>query len=101
MKNTFLLLFLLAGAAWAQDAPRKAVIKSDSSPVAPRFQIVINPEVRADTFLLDTATGKIWRMTKFSGFVGEPSVWEYMDRIDDDHQEAVWVQGHNLKPETK
>lgn len=48
-----------------------------------RFQIIFNPSgVRADTFLLDTQTGKIWRPTKYTDLRGEPTVWVYEDRLD-------------------
>ena len=47
-----------------------------------RYQIVMNPQVRADTFLLDTATGKIWQMAKLTDMKGEPVVWQYMERLD-------------------
>jgi hypothetical protein len=42
----------------------------------------MNPQVRADTFLLDTATGKIWQMAKLTDMKGEPVVWQYMERLD-------------------
>ena len=37
---------------------------------------------RADTFLLDTATGKIWQLAKLTDMKGEPVVWQYMERLD-------------------
>jgi hypothetical protein len=47
-----------------------------------RYQIVINPSMRADTFLLDTQSGKIWRLEKFLELNGEPTIWVLMDRFD-------------------
>lgn len=47
------------------------------------YVIVFNPNVRADTFLLDKKTGKIWRLTQYSDLDGEPVAWQYMERIDD------------------
>ncbi len=41
-----------------------------------RFQIVINKNIRADTFLLDTKTGRIWQNTTFTDLKGEPTVWD-------------------------
>lgn len=40
-----------------------------------RYQIVINPHVRADTFLLDTLTGNIWVPTKLTDYLEEPILW--------------------------
>jgi hypothetical protein len=50
--------------------------------VAPRYQIVFSPHVRADTFLLDTQKGRVWVMVKFSDIVGEPSAFDEVDVID-------------------
>ncbi|MCC6498580.1 MAG: hypothetical protein IT193_20250 [Propionibacteriaceae bacterium] len=48
-----------------------------------RYQIIFNPSgIRADTFLLDTQTGKIWRPTKYTDLRGEPTAWVYEDRLD-------------------
>ncbi|BBO99406.1 hypothetical protein [Sulfuriferula nivalis] len=48
-----------------------------------RFQIVFNPQMRADTFLIDTQKGRIWQQTQFSDLPGKPSAWEEMDVLDD------------------
>lgn len=47
-----------------------------------RYQIVFNPNVRADTFLLDTEKGKVWQLVKFGSLEGQPTAWESMDIID-------------------
>ena len=49
-----------------------------------RFQIVFNPNVRADTFLLDTQKGKVWQMTKYTDIENQPTVWQPMEIIDPD-----------------
>lgn len=46
-----------------------------------RFQIVINPSMRTDTFLLDTLTGKVWKQSAITDADNEV-VWLYMDKID-------------------
>jgi hypothetical protein len=43
-----------------------------------RYQIVMNPQIRADTFLLDTATGKIWQLAKLT--MGNPFPPEALSR---------------------
>lgn len=40
-----------------------------------RFQILFSPHKAADTFMLDTQTGKVWQLTQFSDVNGEPVVW--------------------------
>lgn len=63
-----------------------------------RFQIIFNPSgVRADTFLLDTQTGRIWRPTKFTDLEGEPSAWVYEDRLDTQAGFNVWAAGYKSK----
>lgn len=62
-----------------------------------RFQILFNPNARADTFLLDTQTGKVWQLAKFSDIEGEPVVWNHMERIDDDKQLYQFVLQHGVK----
>lgn len=49
---------------------------------AGRYQIVMNPNVRADTFLLDTATGVVWTLVKYTDLKGQPQVWDVMIRLD-------------------
>jgi hypothetical protein len=48
-----------------------------------RYQIVFNPSVRADTFMLDTQKGKVWRLTQLTDIEGQPTVWVPMNAIDD------------------
>lgn len=65
------------GAQQSPEIPARAV----RAPVG-RYQIVFSPNVRADTFLLDTQKGRVWQMTKFSDLPGEPTAWNEMDVID-------------------
>ena len=66
-----------------------------------RFQIFFNPNVRADTFLLDTQTGKVWQLTQFTDLNGDPTVWNRMDRIDDDKQLFQFYRQHDVKKTTE
>ncbi len=57
-----------------------------------RYQMIFNPSgLRADTFLVDTATGRIWRPSKFDDVVGEPTAWIWEDRIDTPSQLSTWI----------
>lgn len=55
-----------------------------------RFQIVINPSMRADTFLLDTQTGRVWEKVRFVDMEGEPWVWLIVDRLDNSQEIRQW-----------
>jgi hypothetical protein len=94
------VVLLLSAAGWAQTAP-KPVLKTDVAPNAPRFQLFVNPTVRADTFLLDTVTGKIWCKMTFTNLVGEPDAWIAEDRIDGDDDLMTFLQKHTNKPSAK
>ena len=99
MKRVLIIILFLSAASWAQDAAKKPALKTDVSPGAPRFQLFVNPSVRQDTFLLDTATGKVWRMIQMADALGEPTVWRSEDRIDNLDEEVAWWKSHALKPE--
>jgi hypothetical protein len=62
-----------------------------------RYQLVFNPAVRADTFLIDTQTGKIWSRVQFTDIQGEPDVWRAEDRIDGQAQFIDWLNNHSSK----
>jgi hypothetical protein len=61
---------------------------------AGRYQIVINPNVRADTILLDTQTGQTWTQTQITDVAGAPTVWMYRDRLDNDLAFVNWTVRH-------
>lgn len=71
---------------------------SSNSPLSRRYQIVFNPNVRADTFLLDTETGKIWRRAMFSDLPDQPTAWEFENRIDKGQELREYIKamgGHS------
>lgn len=71
--------FRSPGVAYAEGT----TVAAPSGTQGGRYQIIFNPSgVRADTFLLDTQTGRIWRPTKYTDLKGEPTAWVYEDRLD-------------------
>lgn len=96
MKRILFLVLLTAAVSLAQESRIQHPSKTDTSTTAPRFQLFVNPEVRADTLLLDTYTGKIWRMTKMN----EDGVhaWVAEDRLDSEAEEFAWYVNHTPKP---
>lgn len=65
-----------------------------------KYQIFFSPHVRADTFLLDTETGKIWVLNKIEIMEDEPLVWRYVDRIDNIAQLIQFASRHKIKKQT-
>lgn len=62
-----------------------------------RYQIVINPQARADTFLLDTATGRIWAPGRYVAWEGEPRVWELEQKFDTKQQVETFLATQAIK----
>lgn len=63
-----------------------------------RYQIVFGPFARADVYLLDSETGKIWHPVTFTDVAGGPEVWMPQDKIDNSQQLEIWSIQH---PSTK
>lgn len=66
-----------------------------------RYQLFSNPNIRADTFLLDTQTGKIWRQMKYTDIQDEPTVWKFELRIDNESELIDWASKQTIKPTPK
>jgi hypothetical protein len=65
-----------------------------------RYQIFFSPLARADVYLLDTETGKIWRPVtitnaKDSNLAGAaPEIWIYQERVDTETEFSAWQAAH-------
>lgn len=97
--KAWIVALILAGCCVAllAQSTRPATPQPRSTQPA-RFQIVINPSARADTFLLDTATGTIWQRTKYTDLEGQPEVWQIQDRVDSQLDLVAWAADHGRKP---
>jgi hypothetical protein len=68
-----------------------------------RYQIFFSPLARADVYLVDTATGRIWRPMNITnaeqpGVSGNPQVWMFQDRVDNSEQLAEWFSLYRKIP---
>ena len=45
-----------------------------------RYQIITSPQAVKFTFLLDTATGRVWQLATFTDIKGDPTLWQIMPR---------------------
>ena len=84
-------LFLVVGTADAQDNRVAPIISAQLG----RFQITTNAR---DTFLLDTATGNVWRLTQYPEFNREPLAWAPMFRLDRPSDTSPLLTEYGLKP---
>ena len=89
---TVAFLACAATAAYAQEAP-----KPPEEVTPDRYQIVFTPDVPGDTFLLDTSSGRVWRMTHITDLKGEPDVWMYMWRVDSEAERTALYTEHGKK----
>ncbi len=62
-----------------------------------RYQIVFRPELARDTWLLDTATGQVWRPVRYTDILGDPVVWKLMERIDSNEDLLNWLRTQEPK----
>lgn len=83
------------GTAKAQNAPSNAADRPG------RYVIFYNPNVRADTFLLDTQSGRLWRHTTISNVVSDPEIWLAEVRVDTDAERSKWLSEQDFKPPVK
>ena len=63
-----------------------------------RYVLFSNPNVRADLFLLDTQTGRIWTRLSYTDLDGQPEVWQIQDRVDSRDELGIWISQHRPKP---
>lgn len=80
------VLCLAAGTADAQDYRPAPTL---------RFQIVTSA---ADTFLLDTTTGQVWLLTKYTDYNKDPLAWAPMYRLETPADTGYLVREYGLKP---
>jgi hypothetical protein len=78
------------------DSGKLAVVSSSPLPSG-RYQIVFGPHARADTFLLDTQTGKVWVRTAFTFLQGEPDAWVPLPHFENEKEQETWVDLHQRK----
>jgi hypothetical protein len=82
------LLLLIANISFAAD-------QNTFSEVG-RYQIFISPLARADVYLVDTKTGKVWINTQYTDVEGQPKVWKYQERIDSNEDLMQWIKQQKI-----
>ena len=83
--------------AVAQDNVRQVRVPDQHG----RYVIVFSPIVRADTFLLDSQTGKVWELVTITDVNGQPRIWNAMDRVDSSGQFVEWLRRQSPKADTE
>lgn len=85
------LVLLFSSFAYAADAKQNTIPSSEgpSSCNAPgRYILVQHPTIRADQFLLDTCTGRVWNKVTYTDVKAD--VWQPIPRVDSEMELAQW-----------
>jgi len=64
-----------------------------------RYQLFFSPHARADVYLVDTETGKIWKPititnAKDTNLKSAPELWVYQERVDSERDFEAWSVMH-------
>ncbi len=64
-----------------------------------KYQLFFSPLARADVYLVDTETGKIWKPititnAKDTNLKSAPEVWVYQERVDSQRDFDTWMATH-------
>lgn len=57
-----------------------------------RYQIFFSPHARADAYLVDTSTGKVWSPVTYTDIQDSPQVWKHQERIDSFEDFILWAR---------
>lgn len=94
------LAFLTVGVTtflMGQAAPTVSKQATTNTSQVGRYQIVFNPNMRADTFLLDTETGQTWVQSEVTtDTVGKRTIWVFRERVDNWQAFSDWLK--DVKP---
>jgi hypothetical protein len=105
-KLVVVIVFVVVACAIAQTAkaPQQskiptAVAAAPAQSHVGKYQLFFSPHARADVYLVDTETGKIWKPititnAKDTNFQSAPEVWVYQERIDSERDFDVWMAMH-------
>jgi len=66
-----------------------------------RFVIFFSPLARADAYLVDTESGRVWSQVTFTDVEGDPKVWVPQTRVDSEAELLAWELKQTLKAAKK
>jgi hypothetical protein len=105
-KLVVLIVFVMVACAIAQTAKAPQSAKQPTSVAAApaqshvgKYQLFFSPLARADVYLVDTETGKIWKPititnAKDTNLQSAPEVWVYQERVDSARDFDAWMMMH-------
>jgi hypothetical protein len=60
-----------------------------------RYQLVQNPQFRADQFVLDTCLGRVWQLVTYTDI--DKKVWQSIPRVDSEQELVLWQLQETIK----
>lgn len=87
---SILIIFLTTGAVILAQTKSPQSVQAQATTPQQRFQVVMNPNVVRDTFLVDAQTGRVWVETEITNLDGHPHIWKAEDRIDSEEEFIKW-----------
>src|SRR5271157_3373434 len=102
------VVLLVVACAIAQTAKAPQPVKQPTAAAAAptqshvgKYQLFFSPHARADVYLVDTETGKIWKPititnAKDTNLQSAPEVWVYQERVDSERDFNIWMAMHTL-----
>ncbi len=97
MKKTFLFLpvILVMGLVLCHSASSQEVehsLRTSSTALTGRYQLVVPGELMGLAVLLDTTTGKTWHQVQYTNLEGKPSLWvPTAERVDNYRELEAWL----------
>lgn len=81
--------------------PQTAAAAAPAQSHVGKYQLFFSPHARADVYLVDTETGKIWKPititnAKDTNLKSAPEVWVYQERIDSEGDFDAWMVMHSM-----
>ncbi len=77
--SLMLALLVVSSEAPAQQTP----VPQPNRSVEGRYQMFFSPFARKDTFLVDTVSGRTWRIVTATSLNGDPDIFEPVDIVDE------------------
>jgi hypothetical protein len=105
-KLIVVVIFVVVACANAQTgkAPQQAKQPTAVAAAPPqshvgKYQLFFSPLARADVYLVDTETGRIWKPitinnAKDTNLQSAPELWVYQERVDSERDFDIWMVTH-------
>ena len=101
MRKLVFVVVTFATVSWATAQSAKVPQPSQAQTHVGRYQLFFSPHARADVYLIDTETGRIWKPititnARDTNLKSAPELWVYQERVDSAQDFDKWMSAHTL-----